>query len=151
MMKKLFHNHYPGAFVFLAFVLLACQPLADRQGDGASGYPAELLGTWRLLTIGDEAVLESSAARIQFSAEGEVTGNASCNRFFGKYRVEQGRLTIGPLGSTRMMCLPALMAQEDKLLELLPEVSRYSREADSLKLYDAAGVELFSTQAEPED
>jgi len=142
--------YFPVISVFLAFVLLACQPLVNPQGAETMAAD-ELLGIWRPLSLDKGPVLEKNPARIQFSASGDITGNASCNRFFGKYTYQQGKLAIEPLGSTRMMCLPELMTQEAKLLELLPQASHFSREGKILKLYNASGEVLLTAELEADN
>ncbi len=124
-------------FLTFALILLACQPLASRQSESVDALP-DFLGIWVLETLGGEPVLDTVTARIQFADDGAINGNASCNRFFGKYSYTGGQLEIHPLGTTRMMCLPSLMEQETRLLELLPQTARAAREGDNLSLYSAA-------------
>ena len=60
------------------------------------------------------------------ASQARVTGNASCNRFFGTYDITTGnRLRFGPnIGSTMMAC-PEL-EREREFLEMLTRVDNYS-------------------------
>src|SRR5690606_41534978 len=62
----------------------------------------ELFGIWVVEYISERPVIDGSPARIQFGADGAINGNASCNRFFGDYTYQEGRLTIKDRKSTRL-------------------------------------------------
>ena len=52
---------------------------------------------------------------INFSDEMRVTG-VMCNRFFGQGKLEQGRLSVPQLASTRMMCSDPQLNQWEQTL-----------------------------------
>jgi len=81
------------------------------------------------------AVLPGTTVDARFS-NGRIDGSTGCNRFFGSYAAtEDNRLTPGPvIGATRMACPPAIAAQEQRYLDLLPQVGAWQREADTLRL-----------------
>ena len=88
----------------------------------------ELAGTsWILVDfetdIGVIPALTEAAATLDFSVEsereGRLSGSSGCNRYFASYSLTDDHLRIGPLGSTRMMCDPDRMAQEDRFLQAL--------------------------------
>ncbi|MBW7930794.1 MAG: serine hydrolase [Gammaproteobacteria bacterium] len=89
--------------------------------------PAPLLGReWVVEDIAGGGVIDNSRTSLHFSADGRLSGSASCNRFIGRYEARDGTLHIdGQLGSTMMMCPEALMNQERRLLDLLPRLDRY--------------------------
>ncbi|MEE4109017.1 MAG: META domain-containing protein, partial [Halieaceae bacterium] len=55
-----------------------------------------------------QPVIEDSRLTLRFMQTGEVSGNASCNRFSGSYTADARSLKIGgtdgALAITRMMC-----------------------------------------------
>jgi hypothetical protein len=60
-------------------------------------------------------------------------------------------LVIGPMGSTRMMCSPARMAQEDRFFQALSAAERYELSKGELLITYAGGTLRFvpmSPQAE---
>lgn len=149
--------------VFTCGLLLACQPVGSQPTEDEKTLPtekltvnsrspqfapaslAEMFGTWHIASIADQEVVENSPARIQFAPEGSLNGNASCNRFFGAYRYAKSRLQIpGSLGATKMMCAPAYMEQEQRLLQLLPNAASVSIENQQLVLRDDHGKRLIT-------
>ena len=68
-------------------------------------------------------------------AEGQVTGNASCNNYFGPYEIDGNELTFGPLGVTKKACPDdAVATQEQAFLTALNAVGTYVIENDKLTL-----------------
>lgn len=85
-------------FISTLLLLIACQQTAqpqppevsdtDKQPAVSEPGPAyhaatrkELSGIWYIEYIGDRPVIDRSPARIQFTEDGAINGNASCNRF----------------------------------------------------------------------
>lgn len=141
-------NLFTTVLVAFAIFLGACQPQAMSRDATEAAHNNELLGIWVVEYISERAVIDASPARIQFGPDGAINGNASCNRFFGDYTYEDSRMVINHLGSTRMMCLPALMEQEARLLEFLPTASSASIENGLLILRDANGQRIIQASVE---
>lgn len=70
--------------------------------------------------------------------EGEISGNAGCNRFTAPYELDGERITIGPAATTRMHCPEpeGIMEQERQYLEALTRARRYTVSFDRLELRD---------------
>ncbi|GAB3092618.1 META domain-containing protein [Aestuariicella hydrocarbonica] len=102
-----------------------------------------LSGVWHVDYIEGRGVIDNSPAHYQFHADNQLSGHATCNQFSGAYSVEQGEITIGELATTRKMCPPALMEQEQRLLEALKRVKRWKTDNGLMYLFDANGAELF--------
>ncbi len=64
----------------------------------------------------------------------QVHGFSGCNRFTGSYELNEGQLRFKPLASTRMACMDG-MEQEQRFLEALGEVVRFTLSGDNLALY----------------
>ncbi|MDP2072619.1 META domain-containing protein [Hydrogenophaga sp.] len=91
---------------------------------GAPGS-APLVGSeWRLEDLGGRGVLDRVQATLAFPEAGRVTGNSSCNRFFGSYTLMQDRIALGQLAGTRMACAPAVDEQETRYLDALQKAQR---------------------------
>lgn len=104
---------------------------------GALGdAPTSAVGpTWQLVALGSDAA--TAGATITFDADGQVFGTTGCNRFFGSYDLARdGALTLSGLGSTRMACATAAMAQETSILSALDDVDRLVVRGDELALLD---------------
>lgn len=142
-------NFLIASLVGFAIVLMACQPMAAAKGKAKAELgDSALIGVWVVELIGERPVMDNSPARIQFVEDGTINGNASCNRFFGEYSLSKTTLAIAPLGTTRMMCLPSLMEQEQRLLEHLPQATQVVFEDGLLVLLDNDGKLLIKAARE---
>jgi heat shock protein HslJ len=134
-----------GACVLLVFVMSACGD-DDDDAPSASTAPTELAGTkWVLSSavIDDEDVASVAAAALDFGTDGTLSGTTGCNNFSGTYEQEGDELDIelGPM--TLAACTdPAATAQEQAILEGLPEVDTF-RSAPQLELLDDDGDTLL--------
>jgi len=96
--------------------------------------------TWSLTTMAGQPVLEGTKLTAEFSGEDRVAGNAGCNSFFGQARVDGGRLSVGPLGSTLMACVrDGVMEQEGRYLASLEAATSHTLSGDQLRLGPSAG------------
>jgi heat shock protein HslJ len=67
-----------------------------------------------------------------------VSGSGGCNRYVSSYQEEDGKLSMGPVASTRMFCaIPdGTMQQEQEYFKALQAVTEYDISANrqTLKL-----------------
>lgn len=129
-----------GFTLTLGMLLFACQTAGGTPDD-----PELLIGTWQLETVGGQPVIEDSRASLAFNGT-ELSGNGSCNRFFGTYQYRDGLLTTSHLAGTKMMCSPSVMAQEDEIFALLNQASQVRMHKDTLRLLDDRGQVLISAR-----
>ncbi|WP_434289653.1 META domain-containing protein [Celeribacter sp. SCSIO 80788] len=105
---------------------------------GCGGAPLALLSgsDWRIEEIAGQGVIDASDVTLTVSPEGQVSGQAGCNRYTGGVELTGEGLTFGPLASTRMMCPETLMVQEARYFEVLFTVDRFDiDETGALVLY----------------
>jgi heat shock protein HslJ len=104
--------------------------------------------TWVLNSyLNSEGVLVSalsgSEATARFQQE-QVSGNASCNSYFGTYRLQGDKLTVDLGGMTEMYCAPEeLMAQERDFMAALDSAASYLIAENKLQIEDIGGKELL--------
>lgn len=98
-----------------------------RSFKGCGGEPrvqaptSVIDGNWRVESLNGRPVARGTSPSVSFE-NGRISGNASCNRFTGSYNFARGRLTAGPLASTRMACTDrARNQQETAILSVLGE------------------------------
>ncbi|MFN3371663.1 MAG: META domain-containing protein [Sphingomonadaceae bacterium] len=125
--------------VALALAMTACAP-AEPAGPttrpaAPTGGQALLGPEWTVTDIADKPKVPNSKVTIEFK-DGRVFGAASCNRFMGGYEVSADGVTIkmSQMASTMMACPDALMDQEQRFLDTLGAVSRYSVGTDGVLL-----------------
>lgn len=104
----------------------------------------ELMGEWRIEYIAGRPVIDYSPATITFTKDYKLSGNASCNRYFGSYTLKNDQLKIGsPMGSTMMMCAEALMDQEGRMMKALEAVETLRFDNGLLILIDSSQEEII--------
>jgi heat shock protein HslJ len=91
--------------------------------------------------IDGRGVIDNSHTTIEFKAEGQVSGDTGCNRYFGTVEIGDGTIAAGPLAGTRKACAAALMDQEAKFFQAMDKVSRWEIAATGLlHLRDGGGT-----------
>lgn len=108
-------------------------------GDSGLVAPLDLEGTaWQLraFEVADARndVLPDTEVTIAF-ADGQVSGTAGCNGFFGPYELINNQLTLKDLGSTLMLCDDKTMQQEIAFLEALQDAQSITWEEDTLMIH----------------
>lgn len=97
--------------------------------------PVKLPGSaWQVTTFAGQTPLADHPITFEFDNEGNIAGDASCNRFGGTCTIDGNTIKIGPLRSTRRACEPEIMQQEQKFLALLSAATAWSMDGDGLVL-----------------
>ncbi len=107
--------------------------IVDMKNDWKQVFPTEtaeqdpqLLGNqWLVEDIGGRGVIDNAQTKVEFSADGTVSGSTGLNRFTGKATIAGKALSFGPLATTRRAGPPALMDQERRFLEAMGSVASY--------------------------
>ena len=95
--------------------------------------PVTLPGSaWQVITFAGQAPLANHPITFEFDNEGNIAGDASCNRFGGTCTIEGNTMKVGPLRSTRRACEPEIMQQEHKFLALLGSVRTWKIEGEEI-------------------
>ena len=118
---------------------------------------ADVPGEWRQVAFSAaEAVPPEVEITVQFSGD-TIAGKAACNRYTASVLAGEapGDLTLsGPLAVTRMMCPPPLMEWEQRYVQALEGLAKYSFQAGKLLLSlrgeDDAGSMMFARVDEAE-
>ncbi|WP_299796130.1 META domain-containing protein [uncultured Shewanella sp.] len=114
--------------------LTACQSTVETQQQDI-----DLQGSWHIEVINEKPVIDYSPAQLTFEQDGKLTGNNSCNNFFGQYSVDGAQITLNPAGSTMKACVDALMDQEQRVMMAMPEITSGELKKGKLLLKDAEG------------
>lgn len=121
--------------------LLSAILLASCAAKPPAPSVADLAQTeWLLEDLGGKGVLDRAQATLAFSGDNKVTGNGSCNRFFGNVEIHGDSIKFGTLGSTRMACgSEALSTQESNYLAALQNAEHIGLEGPYL-LIESKGL-----------
>ena len=85
----------------------------------AESVPKALVGTWLAEDIGGRGVIDYLQTTLEINDDGTYSGFAGCNSYTGTFDLKGREIVFGPAGSTRKMCVPAVMDQETKFFEAL--------------------------------
>ena len=108
-------------------------------------------GDWVLESYGDAAAPEAPPAGVEATAEfedGQVTGSAGCNQYFGSYETDGSSLTTGPVAATEMWCEePAgAMDLERDFLSAIGAAETFEVNDGELRITYPDGVLTFSAR-----
>ena len=128
------------SIISLLFVA-SCSILPGTGSDQLTGT------TWKLVSYDGNIPLAGKNMTASFDAK-EIQGSASCNTYFGTYRLKGDQISISGLGWTEMACMDpeGIMEQEQVIMKLLSESSSYSVQGDRLQITTSAGELLIFQQ-----
>jgi len=108
--------------------------------------------TWHAADMGGRGIAAGVASTLHLDAHGRASGTTGCNRFTGPVSIAGDEVRLGPFASTRRMCAPPVMDQEERYLEALAGARHFRLEDGTLRLQDAQGRELvrFVSTVTPE-
>lgn len=106
--------------------------------------PLQLVGNWKIESVMGQPTVDYSPAELNFAADGKLSGNNSCNNFFGQYSLQGDKLTLNPGGTTMKACVDALMAQEQMVNQAMPMVQTAQMNQGILELKGENGKVLLT-------
>ena len=115
--------------IALSLLLAAC------QDETVSGYAG---GIWRLTEMAGDPAPEG--VTLDLTEQGQISGQAPCNRYSGPQSVPYPWFETGPLAVTRRAC--AALDAERRYLSLLQSMSLAEVAGDVLILSNESGEEL---------
>ncbi|MGL4766521.1 MAG: META domain-containing protein [Formosimonas sp.] len=129
--------------------LLACSAsmvACAAGGTGNSVAPtAQLTGhEWQVTRLAGAPVVAQPTIAFD-GGKMMVSGNASCNHYFGSYALNGSKITFSGMGMTRMACLDeAVSKQEYAFSQALDQVRSYALDAQGvLHLQNAKGEDVL--------
>ncbi|MHA6248773.1 META domain-containing protein [Pontibacter sp. CAU 1760] len=148
-MKMLSDKFYTALLLLFIMVGTACT-MQPRRGDTAGDTIQDAY--WVLLSLEGKEVemqndMKTAYLRLEEN-ENDVSGFTGCNRLLGNYTLSGTQLSFSKLRSTRMACPD--MATENKLLEVLGQVTAYNITGDLLTLYNGQQVVATLKTGNPE-
>ncbi|MFM8656334.1 MAG: META domain-containing protein [Chthoniobacterales bacterium] len=115
--------------LLLPLLLTITASLAMETNQSSVTLPGS---AWEVTTYAGQTPLADHPITFEFDNEGNIAGDASCNRFGGTCAIEGNTIKVGPLRSTRRACEPEIMQQEHKFLALLGSVTTWQIDSDGV-------------------
>lgn len=108
-------------FVSILFASLGCAPTASAPDRAPA---ARIEGQeWVLVAFDDAEPAPHEPEITALVSEERIQGTSACNEYFADLKpVEAGRIEVGPVGTTRMLCPDEVMEIERRYLDLLRAV-----------------------------
>ena len=132
----------------LALLLITSTALAMETNSTSFTLPGS---AWQVTTFAGQSPLTEHPITFEFDNEGNIAGDASCNRFGSSCQIEGDQIEVGPLRSTRRACEPEVMQQGHKFLALLAAATTWSLDGDNLVLTTPDGEIRAGRQPAPAD
>lgn len=107
-------------FLFLCSIALlaACTSLPNKQLPQSQTFQVE----W----IADRPLIDRSMLTFTLLDSQRATGLAGCNHWAADYHLNGQQLRLSNITSTRKLCAPALMEQEQRFLAALAQVQHWT-------------------------
>ena len=125
--------------ILLPLLLTITSSLAMETNQAPITLPGS---AWEVTNFGEQTPLADHPITFEFDTEGDIAGDASCNRFGGTCTIEGTTMKVGPLRSTRRACEPEIMQQEQKFLALLATVTAWKIGAEGELVMSGEGGEI---------
>lgn len=108
--------------------------------------------TWKLVSYGGKIPIEGKTMTANFDGA-EVSGSASCNHYFGTYRIKSNQISIEGLGWTEMACLDpeGIMEQEQAVMGMLSQAESFAIQGNYLKILTIFSETLLFMKVEISD
>lgn len=132
--------------VGVAVLLVGCEPIRIPDTGKThtlptyAGPPVLDDSQWSLILLNGKALVEGSAVSLNM-VENTINGNGSCNRYNGRFVIEDDTIRFYNISSTRLGCKH--LGQEHEYFSALSAVAAYSITDDSFTLSDAEGNEIL--------
>jgi heat shock protein HslJ len=111
----------------------------------AGASPASLVGTrWTGVVEGADP---RTLPRLEFATEGRIVGFTGCNMLSGAYSVVGGEVKFGPMVTTKRGCVGREGDVERRVLAVLGENARVTREGNKLILTGPGGARFEFVEA----
>jgi heat shock protein HslJ len=135
-------------WVVLAAALGGCHYYVETIPEKDTEDP--LFGIWNLVALQRPGATEERVAAeppytLEFATSSRLAGRADCNRYFGGYEADKGRIKVLAVGATRAACPPESLS--DEFLKMVGAATQYEFRNAQLRLSGADGsVLVFARQ-----
>ena len=115
-------------FIFALFLIGACSQ-TERLRMGVDEFNST---DWVLEEIDGSAVIDRVQSTIRFQGNDRIVGWGGCKRYFATVRSGFNFFKVGPIGSTRRICPPVVMDQEERFFTAIQKARSIRMEGDNL-------------------
>lgn len=129
--------------LLVAAALGGCRYYTETTPEKNTENP--LFGIWTLVTLQRPGTAEERMApeppyTLEFATSSRLAGRADCNRYFGGYETDKGRIKVLAVGATQAACPPESFS--DEFLRLIGAATTYEIRNAQLRVSGADGSVL---------
>lgn len=132
--------------IVLAGCASASPPGAAADPTRAAAAPVTSLANTRWTGVVEGTPDPRTLPRLEFTQD-RVAGFTGCNMLSGTWRMENGEVHVGPLATTKRMCLGPMGDVEKRFLAALGTTSRVTREGHRLVFTAPSGARFEFEEA----
>ncbi len=114
--------------MWFLFLVIGCSQTSKLQMD-VEGFRST---DWVLEEIDGSTVVDQVQSTIRFQGHDRIAGWGGCNRYFANIRSGRNFFKVGPIGSTRRICPPVVMEQEERFFDALQKSRSIRMEGNRL-------------------
>ena len=124
-------------------LLLTCASLVLSACSNAPSTQLQSFKHYQVEWIGDRPLIDNSMLTLKLDDNHRAAGLAGCNNWSANYQLQGETLTLHNIATTRKLCAPALMEQEQRFLNHLAQVQRWDfSEQQQLLLWPGQGAPI---------
>lgn len=101
---------------------------------------------WEVVQIGGQPLPEGVEVTFTHPEKGLIAGKSGCNRYNGRISEQDGRVRVGELAGTRMMCPGPAMQVEKDFRSAIARVDAVKIADDRLELISNGKTVIVATQ-----
>lgn len=129
------------ALLSLSTFLFACSSQTAINTEPTPIQLQDVQKQWQLISIDNKVIETTSTLNI---SELTAKGNLACNHFFGTLELQQNKLRIDKMGSTRKMCAAKVNDLEMVVSSTLSDWSEVRINAEQLTLTGATHTLIYT-------
>ena len=130
-------------------VFIGCAIAALSACSSVPGTQLQPLQSYQVEWIGERPLIDRSMLTLTLGDNQQASGLAGCNNWMAEYQLSGDTLSLHNIATTRKLCAPALMEQEQRFLAALATVQRWEfAEHQQLLLWpeQGAAIKLWSIE-----
>ncbi|TSB02414.1 META domain-containing protein [Sphingorhabdus contaminans] len=94
---------------------------------------------WQAEDIDGKGIIDRSELTFMLGSDGKIGGKSGCNGYSASYQITEGKLKVtSPLISTRMLCAPAIMTQEQNFHKMVETIVSFTISAEGALILQSA-------------
>lgn len=110
-----------------------------------------LFGIWALVALqrpgaAEQRIAPEPSYTLEFATRSRLAGQADCNRYFGGYEADKGRIKVLAVGATRAACPPESFS--DEFMRMIGAATQYEIRNAQLRLSGPDGSVLVFVRQE---